>query len=236
MVNCNDDVSPTAIESGEKVFAIEGGPITVSVSLAVFPSPPLVELTVPVVLTLLPAVAPVTVTLKLQLALDAIEPPLKAIELGAVTVKVPPHSELVALVTVTPAGNVSVNATPVSAVPLFEFVMVNCNDDASPTAIESEEKVFAIEGGPIAVTVSEPVLFVSSPSLITSSESTVAVFARLPAVVGVAPTVTVKLPVVSLIVTVAPLASQVSTLLPSIAQPMLPELVMSVKLPVVGDP
>ena len=100
----------------------------------------------------------------------------------------------------------------------------------------SGEKVLAIEGGPIAVTVSESVLLVSSPSLITSSGSTVAVFARSPAAVGVTPIVTANAPVVAPIVTVAPLASQVSTLLPSIEQLIFPELVTLVMLPTEGAP
>ena len=55
---------------------IEGGAITVSVSDAVLPVPPFVDVTV-TVLIFVPAVVPVTITVTVQLPLAEIDAPLK---------------------------------------------------------------------------------------------------------------------------------------------------------------
>jgi hypothetical protein len=60
-------------------FETVGAAATVNVADAALPTPPLAEPTLVVMLLFTPAVAPVTVTLKLQLALAAREPPLKKI-------------------------------------------------------------------------------------------------------------------------------------------------------------
>jgi len=92
MVNIKLEVPPGTIRFGLKAFEIWGGATTViEAVLLVPPVPPLVELTCPVVLLFTPAVAPITVTVIIQLLLDVSVPPLKLIELGAVVVSVPPH-------------------------------------------------------------------------------------------------------------------------------------------------
>ena len=103
------------------------GKPTVKVAEAVRPVPPLVELTVPVVLFFAPVVVAVTITDTEHEPPPAMEPPLRLIEApppaGA---KVPPQV-LVApgvLATCTPVGNVSLTATPESAVLLLGLVIV----------------------------------------------------------------------------------------------------------------
>jgi len=71
-------------------LAIVGGATTVMLALPVEPVPPFVADTVPVVLFLTPAVAPVTVTVKLQLAPAANVPPLNVMTLLLI-VSVPPQ-------------------------------------------------------------------------------------------------------------------------------------------------
>lgn len=135
---------------------------------------------------------------------------------------------------VTPVGNVSVNATPLKARLELEFVMVNVSVEVLPAVSGFGEKDFAIEGGATAVTVFEPVLFDSLVSVILLFGSTVAVFARLAAVAGVTVKLTAKLPVVP-IVTEPPLAVQESV--PEvILQLILAEFVMLVNEPAVGVP
>lgn len=108
-------------------FEIAGAPITVSVAvLLVDPVPLSFELIAPLVLFHTPAAAPVTVTLKEHIPLAARVPPVRVIVPGAVVVTVPPpHVVEVPFATVSPAGSVSVNATPVNPRLEFGFVMVN---------------------------------------------------------------------------------------------------------------
>jgi len=63
MVNVRVDVPPTEVLVGEKPLLILGGATTVRPADAVLPVPPLVEVTLPLVLVYDPATAPVTVTL-----------------------------------------------------------------------------------------------------------------------------------------------------------------------------
>ena len=75
---------------------------------------------------------------------------------GAVTVKVPPHWLLVALVTVRPVGIVSVKATPVRAAGLpAGFVMVNVRLVDVFWAMVPAAKALAIDGGPSTLRVAE---------------------------------------------------------------------------------
>ncbi len=71
------------------------GSFTKKEAEAVFPSPPSVEVTVPVTLSFEPVVVPVTVTLNVQLSSAAMDPPVKTIVSAtgslSVTVSVPPH-------------------------------------------------------------------------------------------------------------------------------------------------
>lgn len=134
---------------------IVGGATTVIVAvLLTAPVPPLVELTAPVVLFFTPAVAPVTVTVIGQLPLAAMVPPLNEIRLGEVVVNVPEQKGVgPAVGTVKPAGNVSVKATPVSAVVVFGFVTVMVRTLVPPSGIVAASKPLLIVGAPITVNV-----------------------------------------------------------------------------------
>jgi hypothetical protein len=192
IVNVSVEFPVGAIELGEKDLLMDGGAMTVIDALAEFPVPPFVEVTAPVVLFFAPAVAPVTVALKVQLLLAAIKPPLNTIVSGAVTVKVPPHCAEVELATVNPAGKVSANATPVRIVPAFGFVIVKLNVVVPFNGIVAAPKDLLIDGGATTVTLFEPVLFASLYSSTFPLGSTVAVFARSPAAVGVTKNVTLN--------------------------------------------
>jgi hypothetical protein len=94
--------------------------------VAELPVPPSVEVTFPVVLTLLPDVVAVTFTLTAHDELPEIVPPLRLIPV--LPAAVPPQVSLRFGVEATcrPLGRLSVTATPVSAVPLG-FVIVRSN-------------------------------------------------------------------------------------------------------------
>jgi hypothetical protein len=131
-----------------KAFVIVGGVATVKLAVAVLPVPPLVELTLPVVLVYCPAAAPVTVTLNWHWPFAAIVAPVSAMPVGAVVVSVPPQTVEVAFATVSPVGRVSVNATPVSATAFAAgFVMVNVSDVVAFRGMLAGLKTLAIEGG-----------------------------------------------------------------------------------------
>ena len=130
------------------------GSFTSTLAVAVLPVPPLVEVTLPVVLIFSPVLLPVTVTLKLQLPPAAIDPPLKAITpVAAVVVRVPPHWDVDESATVSPAGRVSVNATPVRAVEGFGLLIEKIRLVVSPVKMGFAVKDLAMTGG--ATTVSE---------------------------------------------------------------------------------
>ena len=156
-----------------------GGLATVRLAVAVFPVPPLVELTAPVVFVYWPDAAPVTVTLNWHWPFTAIVAPVRAIPVGAVVVSVPPHTVDVPLATVNPVGNVSVNATPASATVLAAgLVMVKVSDVVAFSAIVEGLNTLAIDGGattvrfalavlpvPPSVEVTAPVVFVYPPAV-----------------------------------------------------------------------
>ena len=96
-----------------------GGGATVRLALAVPPVPPSFEAAPPDTLFNAPTVVPVTFTLKEQLAwIASVAPESDMLPLPAVAVIVPPPHEPVrpfGVATISPPGNVSVNATPVRA-------------------------------------------------------------------------------------------------------------------------
>src|SRR6266481_2829726 len=105
-------------------------------AVAVFPVPPLVEVTLPVVLVYWPEAAPVIVTLNWHCELTAIVAPDSATPAGLVVVSVPPHTVAEELATVSPVDNVSAKATPVSGSTFAAgFVMVKVNDVVAFSAI-----------------------------------------------------------------------------------------------------
>src|SRR5260370_165479 len=167
-----------------------------SVAEAGLPVPPLVELTLPVVLSLEPEVVGVTLTLTAHELLAAIPPPLRLMEvLPAAAVNVPPQLSLAlgTAATCRPVGKLSVTATPLKAVPVFGLVMVKVRVEVPPTAVMvnvrdvvpfratvEEPNAFAIEGGPSTASVAvllvppapvsfeltAPVVLLFSPTLV----------------------------------------------------------------------
>jgi hypothetical protein len=102
----------------------------------------LVDETLPEVLFLVPLVVAVTSTVTVHVPLAIIDPPLREIEVSpAAGLNVPPQVFVALGVAATsvPAGNESVKATPVRAVPVFGFVIVKVNVVTPPTTIGSGE-------------------------------------------------------------------------------------------------
>jgi len=149
MVKVNTLVPFNGIVAASKLFDIEGGPITVNWAvLLVLPIPLSLELTAPVVLFQTPVLAPVTVTLIIQLLLAAIAPPVNVIVPGAVVVNVPPPQVvLVPFATVIPAGRVSVKLTPVKPCVVLGLVMVKVRLVVAPNKMLDDPKAFEIVGG-----------------------------------------------------------------------------------------
>jgi hypothetical protein len=153
IVNIKLEFPLGTIVDGLNALLIIGGATTVIDADAVLPVPLFEALTVPLVLFFTPAVAPVTVTVIVQLPLDARLPPLKLIWFGAVVVSVPLHCDEVPVATVNPEGSVSVNVTPVSDVVVFGFVTVKLNTLVPPSGIVAALNDFDIDGGPTTVNV-----------------------------------------------------------------------------------
>jgi hypothetical protein len=115
MVKVSVLVPLSGIEWGLNALAMDGGPTTVSVSVAVFPVPPLVELTAPEVLVKAPAAMPVTLTTTVQELFTAMLPPVRLMLLPPAAAEAVPPQLLVkpfGVATTTPTGSVSLNATP----------------------------------------------------------------------------------------------------------------------------
>ena len=147
-VKVNEVLAPTKMLDAPKALVIVGGVATVRLAVAVLPVPPLVEVTLPVVLVNCPAAAPVTVTLNWHWLFAAMVAPVRAIPVGAVVVSVPPQTVAEALATVSPVGSVSVNATPVSATAFAAgFVIVNVSEVVAFSAMLDGLKTLAIDGG-----------------------------------------------------------------------------------------
>src|SRR4030095_16143487 len=134
------------------------GSLTNTSAVAVLPVPPFVDVTLFVVLVFKPAVEPVTVTLNVQEPLAAIVPTDNAIvPVPAVVVIlfIPPQALKVPVATVKPAGKTSVNATPVSAVPVFGLLIVNVSVVVLPVKMGFAVNALLMTGG--SITVSEEV-------------------------------------------------------------------------------
>lgn len=119
-----------------------------SVAVPVLPVPPLVELTLPVVLTLGPAVVGVTFALSVHEAPAATLPPVRLM-LFEVLAAVPPQVvlRLAVAATASPEGNVSVIATPVSAAVVFGLVMVRVKLVVPFTATVPAPNALLTDGG-----------------------------------------------------------------------------------------
>ena len=162
---------------------------TISEADAVLPVPPLPDVTAPVTLFFKPPVLPVTSTANVQDAFAASDPPARlTVPAPAVAVIVPPPHDPVrpfGVDTTRPAGNVSLNAMPVSAVALFGLVTVKVNVVLPLSAIDGVPNAFAIVGGATTVNVA-----VASALLPPSVDVAVTLLFFTPAVVPV--TLTLK--------------------------------------------
>jgi hypothetical protein len=143
-------------------LVINGAWSTVRVSEAVVPVPPLVALTVPVVLLLMPLLVAVTFTETAQLLLTGIDPPLRLIVVAAAgAVNVPPQV-LVApgvLATCIPAGKASLTATPVRVTVLAAgLVMVRVRVEVPFTLMGSGAKALVIVGAALTAKLAEAVV------------------------------------------------------------------------------
>ena len=154
MVNDNVEVLPVKIEVGENAFARLGGVMTVTEAVAYPLALVFVPLSVAAIFPLMfwyaPAVAPVTVTLKLQLPPAPSAPPVNAMVLVAAVVTrlfVPPHFEEVESPMDRPAGKTSVNATPLKDTLAFGLVMLKVSVDVPFNASEIGAKLFVRVGG-----------------------------------------------------------------------------------------
>ncbi len=147
------EVDPfSATVAAPNAFAIVGGVFTVRLALAVFPVPPFVEPTAPVVFVKLPAAAPRTLTTMVQEAPAAIVPPDKITlpefgEAPTVPVLQAPTNPFGAATT-NPAGKLSVNATLVSAA-VFPtgLVIVKVSEVVPFNPILAAPNAFIIDGG-----------------------------------------------------------------------------------------
>src|ERR1700687_5872221 len=187
MVKVRVEVPPTATLVGEKPLLMLGGATTVRPADAVLPVPPLLEVTLPLVLVYDPATVPVTVTLNWHWLLVLMPAPDNAIPVGEVVVSVPPQTVAELFATVKPVGSVSVNPTPVSATGFAAgLVMVNVRDVVPFRATVEEPNAFAIEGGPSTASVA--VLLVA-PAPVSVELTAPVVLDLVPAVVPVTFTV-----------------------------------------------
>jgi hypothetical protein len=141
-----------------KVLVNVGGAITVRFAvLLARPVPPFVALTAPVVLALAPAVVPMTLTASVHVAFTAIVPPVKLTVLAPATaLGVPPHVVVnpLGVATTRPAGNASVNATPVSATVFAAGLpIVSVSDvDAFSAMLGAPNTLLIVGGAATAVT------------------------------------------------------------------------------------
>src|SRR5581483_4070984 len=119
---------------------------------AVFPVPPLVEFTAPVVLFCAPAAIPVTFTEKLHELLGLRPAPDKLTLLEPSTaVIVPPQVplKLLGVASTSPAGNVSVKAIPFRVVALLGLLMVKLRAVVPFRGIEAPPKLLLMLGGTV---------------------------------------------------------------------------------------
>lgn len=151
MVKVSEVVPFTLIDEGLKTLAMDGGASTLMLAEAVPPVPPSVEDTGPVVLFCRPAVVPVTLTENVQELFAASVPPAKLITLLPAVAEIVPPPQLpvrpFGLDTTSPAGRVSLKATPVRAVAL-PFWMVKLKEMERFSGMLAAPNALVIVGGP----------------------------------------------------------------------------------------
>jgi hypothetical protein len=192
MVTVSEVVPPTGIEAAPNATVTVGGikELTVMVAVAVFPVPPLVEVTADVVLVFVPAVVALTLNAIVHDTPAATDPPVSVtVPLPAVAVAVPPQVLLSPgeVATTSPAGNASLKARPASAVPPLGLVMVKVSEVEPLTGIDAAPNALLIDGGESAVAVIVAVAVLPVPPLVELTGPVVLV--KTPAVVGLTLTV-----------------------------------------------
>jgi D-ribose pyranose/furanose isomerase RbsD len=143
-----------------KTFAMVGGATTVMEALEVLPVPPLVEVTW-TLLFFTPAVVPWTFTETVQLAPGASDAPLKPTEEEpAVAVAVPLQVvfRLFGVATTSPAGKLSVKATPFRVRFTLVLLTVNVSEVVPFSGIVAAPNALAIVGGLMTVKLADEVL------------------------------------------------------------------------------
>src|SRR5216684_7167819 len=156
------EVEPfSGMAAAPNALVMVGGVATLRFAVAVLPVPPLVEVTLPVVLTKFPEAVAVMLTVRVQVLLAAIVPPVsEMLPEAATAVAVPPQVLVrpLGVATTRPAGRVSVNATPVSATALAAgLVMVKVSEVVPFRGTATAPKALAIDGGATTLTLAEAV-------------------------------------------------------------------------------
>src|SRR5579859_274414 len=161
MLKVNAVLAFSSMPAAPKALVMVGGAPTVRLALAVFPVPPLVELTAPLVLVYWPDAVPVIFTTTVQEVLTAMLPPVRLMLVDPATaVAVPPQvlERPFGVETTRPVGSVSLNATPASATALAAgLVMVNVSDVVPFSGIVVGLNALAIEGGATTLMLAEAV-------------------------------------------------------------------------------
>jgi hypothetical protein len=143
-------------------LAILGGPITVMLAVLLgAPAPLSVDEIGPVVLFCTPAATPVTFRLIVHEVFAASVPPARLIDpdpAAAVTVPLQVVVRLFGVATCSPAGSVSLNATPVRASDVFGLLSVKVSEVFAPTRMLAAPNALVIVGGVPTVKLAEAVL------------------------------------------------------------------------------
>ncbi len=155
----NDVEAFSGILAAPNALIITGGAVTAILAFDVFPVPPSVEVTC-TLLFFTPPVVLCTFNDTVHEPLAASVPFARLAEPAPVTaVAVPPHVLLRLEVgaTANPAGNVSVNASPVSVTLLFGFDTVKVSEVVPFSGMLAAPNAFVIVGGLATVRFAVPV-------------------------------------------------------------------------------
>jgi hypothetical protein len=148
----------TGIDVAPNAFEIDGAPTTVKLADAVLPVPVAVDVTACDVLSLTPAVVPVTSTVSVHDPFAPTVAPDRLIApVPAVAVADPPHPFVrpFGVATTNPGGRLSVKATPGNGAE-FEFEIVNVKPVEPFSGIVGAPNALLIEGATPTVKLSDP--------------------------------------------------------------------------------
>ena len=181
----NDVMVFTGKIAAPNALLINSGVATTVVAVAVLPTPPSLELTAPVTLICVPRAMPVTLSMRVQLLLPGMVPPVRETVVPA-AVAVPPHvlTRALGVATTKPAGNTSVKPTPTDAAEL-ELLRVNVRLVTPPRGNTAAPKALLMDGGADTVRLAVaavPVIVVTPPA--STAVGADVVFTLTPAVVA----------------------------------------------------